>query len=256
MLTKVCKKCKLDLDVDEFFKNKNTKDGLHTWCKSCYREYQIKYYAKNKIRIIEASKNYDIKNQEKVRERNRKHYIANREKLLLISKENSKRNTMLGQNNKRKEKQKIYRMNRKVSEYCKQWYIENKEKISENHKQYFKTHLEEFRIYNQKRRALKKSLVSNLTTKQWINIKLYFKNCCCYCGKELPLTQEHFISVSKSGEYSLNNIVPSCQHCNSSKATKDFEIWYPTYEFYSKKREKIILKFLGYSNQEQQLKII
>lgn len=108
-------------------------------------------------------------------------------------------------------------------------------------------------IRNQKRIAKKRSLPFALVTKQWEQIKLYFNNTCCYCDKPLSLAQEHFIPLNKGGEYTTNNIIPSCLSCNSSKNDKDFFTWYPKYEHYSKKREKKILEFLNYKNGIQQL---
>lgn len=75
-----------------------------------------------------------------------------------------------------------------------------------------------------------KQLWTTTTYRGWENsaqqIKKYFNNRCAYCGKELPLQQDHFIALSKGGEYSKNNIVPSCQSCNGSKGAKEFETWY------------------------------
>ena len=106
---------------------------------------------------------------------------------------------------------------------------------------------------NQRRMALKRKLSSTLTLAQWENMKMHFNNKCAYCGKELPLAQEHFLALTKGGEYTVNNIIPSCKTCNSSKCNKDFFTWYPKYKYFSKKREKIILKFLNYKNEIQQL---
>ena len=71
-------------------------------------------------------------------------------------------------------------------------------------------------VIQQRRKARKKELLSNLTVKQWLEIKLYFNNKCCYCGRELSLTQEHLIPLSKGGEYTVNNIIPACRSCNCS----------------------------------------
>lgn len=128
--------------------------------------------------------------------------------------------------------------------------------MSEYHKQYHNEHLEQYRIREHQRKSRKHLLPFTLTIAQWELIKLSFNNCCAYCGKELPLAQEHFIALSKGGEYSANNIIPSCKSCNSRKRDKDFFEWYPTYKHYSKKREHIILKFLGYIDGNQQLKIL
>lgn len=99
----------------------------------------------------------------------------------------------------------------------------------------------------EKRRSLKSKLDATLTPNQWEIIKKAFGNQCAYCGKELPLQQEHFVALSKGGEYTHNNIIPACKICNCSKNATDFFEWYPRQSFYSKKREKAILKFLGYS---------
>ena len=111
-------------------------------------------------------------------------------------------------------------------------------------KQYHQEHLDQYVIYTQKREALKKLLPATLTINQWKNIKTHFNNTCAYCGEELPLAQEHFIALSKGGEYSITNIIPSCQSCNSSKSTKNFFIWYSKYKYFSKERELKILDYL------------
>ena len=38
-LTKKCTKCRRELPLSEFTKNKSHRDGLQAWCKSCTREY-------------------------------------------------------------------------------------------------------------------------------------------------------------------------------------------------------------------------
>jgi 5-methylcytosine-specific restriction endonuclease McrA len=85
-----------------------------------------------------------------------------------------------------------------------------------------------------------------------------FDNKCAYCGKEKPLAQDHFVPLSKGGEYTNNNIICSCKSCNSSKSDKDFFEWYPEQLFYSKEREAKILKYLNYDKktQTQQLALI
>lgn len=96
-----------------------------------------------------------------------------------------------------------------------------------------------------------------LTTEQWVNCKKEFNNNCAYCGKKRKLTQDHFIPLSKNGEYSINNIIPVCSSCNSSKLDNNFFEWYPKQPFYSKSREKRILNYLNYNeNLNQQLSIL
>jgi len=115
-----------------------------------------------------------------------------------------------------------------LKEYRKRWGKENKNKVNG---------------YKQKRRTIKKGLLATLTIEEWINIKNHFNNECCYCGKKSQLFQDHFIPLSKGGEYIYNNIIPACGSCNSSKNNKNFLEWYPEYKYYSETRKNKILEF-------------
>jgi hypothetical protein len=70
---KVCVKCQIEKDNSEFGSRTNTKDKLHTWCKSCwntyckahrkpsvgrYKEYGRKYYHENKESRNQANRQW------------------------------------------------------------------------------------------------------------------------------------------------------------------------------------------------------
>lgn len=235
METKRCIKCGKELPVELFSISKINKDGFYGGCKECLSEVAKQYYGNKVDKIKEKQRLYRVESRDKISERKRKHYSSNKDKI--------------------SERDKIYYESNKdwIRERKIQYYESNKAEIKEQHKQYVKLHLLEYRMIDQKREAKKRSLSATLTKQQWDIIKAHFNNCCCYCGKNLPLAQDHFIPLSKSGDYSINNIVPACKPCNSSKRASLFDEWYPKYKFYNKKREKIILKFLNYKNKIQQL---
>ncbi|NRD80298.1 HNH endonuclease [Bacillus sp. BRMEA1] len=107
---------------------------------------------------------------------------------------------------------------------------------------------------NEKLKASKPDVFSD---KDWESCLNYFSHKCAYCQKAADkLTKDHFIPVSKGGETSKYNILPSCISCNISKLNRDFFIWYPLRYFYSKKQEKKILKYLGYKDKIQQLALL
>ena len=226
METKVCTKCKKELTFNNFDKSKSGKNGLKAYCKECRKQYR----QDNKESIAEYSKQYIQDNKESLAERNKQYCQNNKESIAEYGKQ--------------------YRQEH--LEQSKQYTRNNKEK----RKQYAQEHLEEGRVRWQTRNARKRLLLSTLTIQQWESIKERFNNKCAYCGKELPLAQEHVIPLSKGGEYTHNNIIPVCQKCNSSKGVKDFSVWYPQYENYSKKREKAIFEFLNYKNGIQQLALV
>lgn len=89
---KICTKCKLKLNIFQFSKNKNTKDGLQSWCITCVKEYRINNiekfreydrinYLKNGDKVRQKSKDYRKNNQEKCRLRDKKYRQDNLEYL-------------------------------------------------------------------------------------------------------------------------------------------------------------------------------
>lgn len=242
---KVCKNCGRRLPLEMFAKSCKAKNGRASKCRDCKAEY----YKSHKDAITERVKEYRETHKEVIVERKKKYYEDNKAMLAKRHKQYRKANK-----DAMVEYQREYRKTHK-EDLVK--YREGRKEITlEIRRNYRQNHLGEFCVRQQKREALKLGLPSTLTFEQWELMKKHFNNSCCYCGRELPLHQEHFLALSKGGEYSHNNIVPSCQGCNSSKGPKDFFDWYPKYRYYSKKREKIILKFLNYKNGIQQLALI
>lgn len=94
------------------------------------------------------------------------------------------------------------------------------------------------------RKSSEKRKVKNhiITKNEWISCKNYFKDedgdwACIYCGKKAKfhfkkykgelklydLDKEH---VDDKGSADLDNCVPSCTSCNSSKHTSTLDEWY------------------------------
>jgi len=238
MESKVCSKCKNELLLENFARNKKGKDGLNTSCKTCEKERGRIYRENNKEKIREVSKRYLKNNPEKRKETCRKYSLNNQEK-------EKERGRIFRENNKEKEKER----GRKYRE-------ENKEARKKTRDKYYSNNKEKCKTYWQIRRSKKLKLPFALTAKQWAQIKIDFNDECAYCGEKLPLTQEHFLALSKGGEQTIDNIIPACRSCNCSKCDKIFLDWYPNHKRYSKKREKAILNYLGYHNMQQQLSIL
>ncbi len=215
---KTCKKCHLDKNESEFSKDKNTKDGLCRYCKTCVAGY---YIAKRE-HYLEKQKKYRINNNEYYKTYLKEYYRTHKI-------EHNNRGRKWARNNREKSRA-----------YNKRWRDCNPDKIVAK---------------VQRRRAMRRKLPSTLTANQWLYVISYFGNKCAYCGKIEKLTQEHFVPLYNGGEYSKNNIIPVCNNCNVSKNRKSFFIWYPKQPFYSKRREEKIYKFLNYKDGIQQLTI-
>ena len=197
-------------------------------------------------------KQYNEDNKAKISDNKKRYYKENKDSII-------KKNLIYAKNNKSvvSERNRLYRVNN-IDSYAKRdklYYQNNREKVIRSVMKYRKVHTEQHRISGHKRNSIRRKLPWTLTLEQWEIAKLHFNNECAYCGNKHALAQDHLIPVAKGGEYTKDNIIPSCQSCNSSKGKKEFTKWYSTQEYYSVKRESKILKYLGYNKQRQQLSI-
>jgi len=242
MDTKKCSKCGEIKETNCFSKRKTSKDGFRGTCRTCEKENFYKYREENKEKELKRVKKWKDENIEHVKK--------------YVEENKARRKLYFVQYNIEHRKQLAeYRIkNIEIkTEYLLKYYVDNKESILKSVNNYRIKNKGKCNILHQRYEARKRKLPCTLTFVQWESIKTHFNNRCAYCGEKLPLAQEHFMPVVKGGEYTHNNIIPSCQSCNSSKGTKDFFTWYPKYKYYSKKREKYILEFLHYKNEIQQL---
>lgn len=296
---KTCTKCGKYLSLDNFYKNKHSKDGITGTCKACKREYSKAYrdanpekvkatvkawhdvnsekvktaykawYETNSEKVKATSKAWNEANPEKKKATDKAYSAANPEKRKAISQSWNKYNPEKGKATSKawheanieraKAQQREWYENNieKVNVTTKAWREANPKKVKAACKKWSTSNPEKIRNFTQRRNARKRSLLSTLTPEQWENIKHHFNNCCAYCGNSLPLTQDHLVPLSKGGEYTINNIIPACGSCNSSKGPEMFEEWFPSFKHYSKEREQIILEYLNYDKQNiQQLSIL
>jgi hypothetical protein len=73
---KICSRCKRELELEKFIKNKNCKDGRAGICKDCSNKYSAEWKRKNKDKISKQNKQIYLEKvklrQEKTREQNKK----------------------------------------------------------------------------------------------------------------------------------------------------------------------------------------
>lgn len=100
------------------------------------------------------------------------------------------------------------------------------------------------RLVAQVRRHDKRSKAS-ITGSEWGKAIQHFNNQCAYCGVKTQLTMDHFIPLSKGGELTLDNTIPCCKKCNSSKNNQEFNTWYFKQTFFSNERAAAIYDYLA-----------
>lgn len=65
----------------------------------------------------------------------------------------------------------------------------------------------------------------DLTDEQWGALRAAWGGC-AYCGvTDTPLQRDCVLPVSRGGRYTLDNIVPACRSCNTSKCDAEVTGW-------------------------------
>lgn len=79
MNTKRCGRCKEEKSVNDFYKNKQTKDGLKCWCKNCCKkDNQKREHCYN-----ERRRQYRETHKDEVKANKRRYYRENKERILV-----------------------------------------------------------------------------------------------------------------------------------------------------------------------------
>lgn len=250
---KFCSKCKNEKPKNDFYRTKNTKDGLQVWCKDCCDDYKRKYKLlhfktpnpnKNKFlntRICCSCKvekqmeefPYKVKSKnirghmcnECVKVYNKNYNIKNSDEHILRSKEYRKANPI----KVKESKNRCYIKNKEhYIQHHHEYYIQNKEKHRATQKEYLKTprgKLAESRVKHNRRKR-QNMLPATLNLRGWNYIlNLQNNKCAGYnCGKEftddLPSTKDHIIPVALGGGFTKGNVQALCFNCNCSKGKK------------------------------------
>jgi len=92
METKICRKCKLEKDINEFSKKSETKDGKQSICKYCDKQKSKEWKKNNKEKVKLQRKKYNLKNPEKIIEYQKKWAKKNPEKVKLKRKKYNLKN--------------------------------------------------------------------------------------------------------------------------------------------------------------------
>jgi 5-methylcytosine-specific restriction endonuclease McrA len=65
----------------------------------------------------------------------------------------------------------------------------------------------------------------DLTAEQWAALKGAWQGC-AYCGAaEGALQRDCVMAISRGGRYTIDNVVPACAKCNTSKCNDEVTGW-------------------------------
>ncbi len=96
-------------------------------------------------------------------------------------------------------------------------------------KHWQKEHPDRCRAYRKpsqsRRKARLRNAVGFFTATEWRGLLGLYRNRCAYCGKRNKrLTVDHIVPLVGGGTNTIDNIVPACSRCNSSKGANGWTV--------------------------------
>lgn len=231
---KVCSKCKEEKPLSEFTKNKASKDGHFTQCKQCkrsianakrlanvdsMRKRDREYRANNKEAKALSDKKYREANKEKLAAQKVIYHAKNKEYLTEYAK-HKRANRTEAQIEADRAKKHLNYLNETPEQF---------QRRKEYGMKYHKTPAgkDSARRNSANRRArILSSADGSVTKASLAQLKIDQKGQCFHCSAELDFDTprkvhlDHYIPLSKGGLHSIDNVVWSCGHCNSTKGAK------------------------------------
>lgn len=163
------------------------------------------YYAVNREKFIERSREWQRDNPEKMLERSRRYEAAHRE-----ARTARKRDPKL------------------ASAQSRRYYLKNADAQRERSRVYTAAHPEVSREHMRRRRAAQRGTSSALVTPRDLERALRrHDGRCTYCGSDLTgcLEWDHVVPLARGGRHSIGNLVPSCASCNRRKQARTVMEW-------------------------------
>lgn len=226
--SRVCSSCKESKSFSEFSRSRSP-------CKACRVIASRKYRKEHPEKVRETNRKWERANPEKRKAQRVRYVQKNKEKILVQAKKyrDSKRRTnadsVLAYHRAWRQKNP-----KKVALYAKKYRESNPEKVREFCRAWSKQNLEWWRLKSHRRRAQKTNSMLEAITDRDIELKfsLWHYHCAyCLLPQELlpaKLTIDHVVPLCRGGQHTIDNIVPACSRCNSSKGKKLVSEWLAT----------------------------
>ena len=244
MDTKICTKCKKEYPAtpEYFTRNKSCRDGLHTFCKTCKRNQNRKWWSDNQEEIserrkeqyatdpdnrrknLERSRQWREDNHEEVLEKKREYYRANREHDLKKSREWREANSEY-----KKEWDRLYsKANRKkIRKRQLAWEQRNRGRINANRRKQYRQDPTSRKVSNLRYEARKNALPDTMTEQDYIFMMEYWDNACAITGETDNLQIDHWIPLDSDNCPGTvpENMIPLSTSMNASKQNFDAKEW-------------------------------
>ena len=214
--SKLCHKCGKSQPFENFSKNRNTKDGLQSQCKSCNAAYQ----AANRERISQRLKERRKTHGDEMRAQSRASWAKHRDKRLEWHRNYYQANKMAFAEYHKKRYPSIAEKKRAVS---KKWREQNPERYRQQMRDWLANNLEKHNELSRQRRArLREATIAQISNR---DIRRLMSSVCVYCGSCENITVDHVIPLARGGSHAIGNLTSACKTCNSRKRDSFIMEW-------------------------------
>jgi 5-methylcytosine-specific restriction endonuclease McrA len=174
---------------------------------------RVNAYRLANVETVRAKKAaYCAANKEKIAEKKRSDYLANRDAILASHRANPQIKAYM----------KAYRKENaeKLREQNTAWRLRNPERYEAMRQAWRDEHKAERAHQEGQRRVRKKGNGGSHTFAEWVAKCETFSWRCVYCDSGAQMTRDHDVPISRGGSDNIDNIVPACGSCNSSKGAR------------------------------------
>jgi len=224
--TKSCCTCRTEKPLEDFNKYKSSKDGLQPRCRECQSLKRVEWYAANRAREIEKSKQWNRDNAERYaanvsrwRDDNRERHLDNvRTRYKKNAKKIGAQRMALRSANPEKfrEAEKVWRAanpDRIRAKHVRE--LQDNPRLS--HERYWRNP-EYARAKSARRKAMRRKVSIGVITPATLAARIaYYGGKCWMCGAEYEHL-DHVKPLSKGGAHMLANLRPACAPCNMLKS--------------------------------------
>lgn len=217
---KTCGRCRKEHPVERFSRNRSTKDGLSSWCRSCVSGYGKKWHASNREKANATSAAWYAANRARVSAESKAKYAANpehyKDKAKRYATENSDKVRARAKAWRDANKEHRAMADRAYRAMCpeRMAYNRNAWRAANPEKQRVLSAVEK----NRRRARMGTAPGSGVSPSQWREVVSDFNGHCAYCNVWLDVpVMEHMDPISRGGYHDVSNIVPACRSCNGRK---------------------------------------
>lgn len=214
--SKLCFKCGETKALEQFSKNRNTKDGLQTQCKACNQAYQ----QANRERISARDKARRLVDGDKMRAQSRANWAKHRDKRIqyLRNRYAEKRDEYIAYN---KARYPLIAERKRAN--AKAWREANLERYKATLDKWRAENLDKHNENARRRRARLRDAKTGLVTDK--DLKRLLSASCAYCGANEDITIDHVVPLARGGDHTIGNFLPACKSCNSRKKDSFITEW-------------------------------